>query len=594
MRRRGIWLIMSWVVILALVLLSCRQAVPTEPTEEEKSVTGEVIEEAEEEEVSEKEVVPEGKGPTYGGTLTLATNLEILHFDPHLGQDPSSELAQSTFLEELGIGDWSVDREKCPFISYVPVEYAKGLLAESWEAPDPLTYIFHMRKGVNWHNRPPANGREFTAYDAEYGWHRMLGLGHGYTKPAPYFPSHKFTAVTSVEATDKYTLVFKLSEPQPMMLEDITTSAVGDFLACPDVIEQYGDADDWRHAIGTGPFMVEDYVSSGSLTLAKNPNYWGYDELHPENRIPYVDKLLILIIPDDSTRLAALRTGKVDRLSGLDLQQAEGLRQTNTELQWKEYRGSAVCFNMRNDLEPFTDKRVRKTLQMAINLEEIVETYYGGNADLLPSPVNANLAGIWVPLSEYPEEVQETFSYNPEKAKQLLAEAGFPNGFKTSVYVSTARPTELDMAELAKGYWEKIGVDLEINVMETAAATALAYGRKYETMVALWTSMSAQPVGVLTYWYPGIAWNFCMTNDPEFNSLIDAARVEPDAEKRTELFRQANMYGTSQYWYVGFPVRYMYTFWQPWLKGYHGELLLGVSQVSAWMARVWIDQDLKP
>ena len=156
------------------------------------------------------------------------------------------------------------------------------------------------------------NGRELDAYDIEFNYHRMLGMGSGFTEPSPHVEGFlEATTIESVEATDVYTVVFKLRDPRLSALKEFL-SDMHTAIYPPEVIEQYGDAKDWRNLVGTGPFEIVDFVDGSSLTWEKNSNYWGYDEKYPENRLPYVDKVENVIIEDAATRLSALRTGKVD------------------------------------------------------------------------------------------------------------------------------------------------------------------------------------------------------------------------------------------------------------------------------------------
>ena len=117
----------------------------------------------------------------------------------------------------------------------------------------------------------------------------------------------------SVEATDKYTVVMKLKEPRLRAL-NLILDGWNAVIQPPEVIEQYGDMQDWRNIVGTGPYTITDFTKGSSITWTKNPNYWGYDEKYPENRLPYIDTYRALLMPDMSTRLAALRTGKVDMM----------------------------------------------------------------------------------------------------------------------------------------------------------------------------------------------------------------------------------------------------------------------------------------
>ena len=130
---------------------------------------------------------------------------------------------------------------------------------------------------------------------------------------------------------------------------------------------------------------MQDFVSASSATLVKNPNYWGYDERYPKNKLPYEDSLTYLIIPDNATALAGLRTGKIDFIEQIPFQHAQSIQKTNPEiLQTTIAMTTAITVDPRNDVKPFNDIRVRKAMQMAIDLPTIAKTYYGGTVRILP------------------------------------------------------------------------------------------------------------------------------------------------------------------------------------------------------------------
>ena len=142
----------------------------------------------------------------------------------------------------------------------------------------------------------------------------------------------------SITATDEGTVVFKLKDPHLLTLMVI----LDDFLAVmypPEVIKEHGDVTDWRNLVGTGPFELSDWTEGSSITYSKNPDYWGYDEKYPENRLPYVDTLRALIMPEVATQLAAMRTGKVDYVgvAGVaqlrTVEQVESIQRTNPEVE---------------------------------------------------------------------------------------------------------------------------------------------------------------------------------------------------------------------------------------------------------------------
>ena len=147
------------------------------------------------------------------------------------------------------------------------------------------------------------NGRELTAQDIEYNYHRILGLGSGFTEPSETGSPLLGRGIESVTATDKWTVVFKLKEPTIAVLHKIVVDHVA-FILPPEVIKQHGDLQDWRNLVGTGPYELTDWVQGTSITHTKNPDYWGFDEKYPQNRLPYMDKLVGLFIKEETqTRL---------------------------------------------------------------------------------------------------------------------------------------------------------------------------------------------------------------------------------------------------------------------------------------------------
>ena len=332
---------------------------------------------------AEKEMVRDpstGKmvtAPEYGGTITYARGSDWPHADVYFHHHAGEVV--SGVVERLTIADWALDRDVFNYrTTYLPDFIYRGHLAESWEVPDDTTFIFNIRKGVHWHDKAPMNGRELTAKDIEYNLHRYLGLGSGYTEPATYWASNPMALLPwkSITATDDWTLVFKLTKADPDALGTFLTTILT-FTYPPEVIEEHGDVKDWRNLVGTGPFELTDWVEGSSVTWEKNPNYWGYDEKYPENRLPYVDGLTALIMPDAATRLAALRSGRIDvlahflggtQLSATD--QVDSLKKTDPELLMEpfSYR-SLTSWPVNSSRSPFDDVRVRHAMQMALDLE---------------------------------------------------------------------------------------------------------------------------------------------------------------------------------------------------------------------------------
>ena len=371
--------------------------------------------------------------PEYGGTLTWGDAAGAPHCDPHIhGWGPR---AITLVGEKLGLGNWAADRAEISFADpWTPLRFVTGALAESWEMVDPLTYVFHIREGVRWHDKAPMNGREFVAQDVVYNLHRYTGSGSGFTEPGAATPiaSIPFESIT---ASDDATVVFKLTVPK-VDLPELLLVNWWIFMLPPEVIEQHGDLTDCDNMVGTGPYMLTEWVEGSSITYSKNPDYWDYDEKYPDNRLPYIDQINRLIMPEKDTQLAALRSGSLDYIgqSGggqLQAAQVETLQRTNPDIvvyPWAFRSETSVAFNMRHP-SPFQDIRVRKAMQMAIDLETINNTYFGGFGMTKPQGIIGDgLKGFFIPFEEWPEATRKVFAYDPEGAEALLDEAGYPRG----------------------------------------------------------------------------------------------------------------------------------------------------------------------
>ena len=209
--------------------------------------------------------------PEYGGTLRLGWGAEPQGTDPSLAGHWAGFII-SGVAQKLAVGDWAIDRDVNDYLTeFVGVPLLIGQLAESWETPDALTIIVHIRQGVHWHDKPPMNGRELTADDIVYNYHRLTGTGSGFTEPPARFGTISSVPFESITATDKWTVVFKLKEANIGALRDILDENYV-YILPPEVIKQYGDVNDWRNVVGTGPYMLTEWVEGSSISWEKNPD----------------------------------------------------------------------------------------------------------------------------------------------------------------------------------------------------------------------------------------------------------------------------------------------------------------------------------
>ena len=538
--------------------------------------------------------------PQYGGTITIGRGDEPDGPDAVVS-GPWATAYVSGVVEKLAIADWATPRDKFDFQFLNVPTNTIGALAESWSQPDPLTYVVNVRQGVRWHDKPPMNGRELTAQDIEFNYHRITGMGSGFTEPSE-FVANLNLPFESITATDDSTIVFTLKELNLGAMGGILDGAIA-WIYPPEVIREHGDVTEWRSLVGTGPIMLTDWVEGSSVTWDKNPDYWGHDEKYPENRLPYIDQLRVLFMPEVATRLAALRTGRIDYIGPYQgsaistLDQVESLERTDPELvihPITSRSNSAIGMNVQ--VPPFDDIIVRKALQMAINLEEINRAFYGGRSDMTPQgSLNRSFSEIVTQFEDWPEDVKRVFDYDPEGAEALLDEAGYPRDadgirFKTALMWLDLRP--LSYAELLASYWKRIGVDVEIDIAEIASFGARRNDRDFE-MISAEAAIKWDPVVAVGRLTPPQGWNSSNVDDPWYTATVEAARAATTLDEQRRMVGELNQYGIEKFWLIWGGIAPTYAVAQPWLVGYNGELELGWSQANSVFTRLWIDQDLK-
>ena len=191
--------------------------------------------------------------PQYGGEMTIASR-NIENFDPYFNEGLTT--IQSAWMERLIADDWAVNPEEWNYrIHFRPDEYLKGHLAENWEFPDSNTLIVRLRQGIHWQDVPPVNEREFTADDVAYHYHRLFGLGSGFSQPAAAHANvvTAYRNLVSVSAEDKYTVIFKWTTiARESMKETLQAPTNAGCIEAREAVEKWGDVNDWRHAVGTG------------------------------------------------------------------------------------------------------------------------------------------------------------------------------------------------------------------------------------------------------------------------------------------------------------------------------------------------------
>lgn len=364
----------------------------------------------------------------------------------------------------------------------------------------------------------------------------------------------------------------------------------------------YDSCTDLMNGVGTGPFMIRDYVPSNLVTLKRNPNYWQTNPIGPGlgDQLPYVDTVKYIIIRDLSTQLAAVRSGKLDMMGGVAWEDADNFEKTNPELLKKRTAsGQVPSAFFRMDIPPFNDVKVRKAMLYGIDLHAINDSLYKGLGDLISFPYFYHPAyeRLYLGLDDpaMPADVKDMYTYNPDKAKQLLTEAGYPDGLKTDIVMSSGWPGCVDYYSIAKEYWSQIGVDVDLTLVPDNGqliSTNIALG--FEGMIAQFISpVSTYPEQAQ---YTGDSWlNPSRVKDPYVIQMAEDVRAQgvTDFGASMDLMKELTKYILDQVYAVPAPRYPNYSMWWPWLKNYSGERLVGYMVADNWAKYIWIDQDLK-
>jgi peptide/nickel transport system substrate-binding protein len=526
--------------------------------------------------------------PVYGGTITIGVSALNPSFDPAF---LPNLIDTSAWFESLFFHDWTVDRNENDFKSMFvsDLKYWKGQLAESWQQTDPGTITITIRKDARWQNKAPVNGREFTAYDVENAFHRALGRGSGYTTPNNFL-APSMTNIDTVTATDKYTVMVKFKSPLNIIgVHQFFLMVSRLRMAAPESVKLEGGLKEWQKAVGTSPWMLVDFVPGTSMTLGKSPNYYGYDERHPENKLPYADEAKVLQIPDIATSIAALRTGKINFLFDVPWVQAAALAKTAPDIQQSKLPAFGLNLDERIDQKPFDDIRVRKALNMAIDRQSIAKNYYGGLVDGTPVGImSPAIQRGWVyPFAEWPEELRAEYTFNLSKARQLMTEAGYPNGFNTNVVAPSNY--DINLLQVVKAQLKEIGVNIDIRTMDPASADAFLRSGKQDQMNAwrftatIWTPWQAIQVRTSKE-----ATNFTYNKDAVIDDMFAKLGTIMDEKEAIKNVKDADLRILQQHWGVFIVPNVSYILYTKNLKGYSGELPQEFRY--SYFARYWIEQ----
>jgi peptide/nickel transport system substrate-binding protein len=404
-------------------------------------------------------------------------------------------------------------------LSHIDGSIQPNLAVDAELSEDGLLWTIKLREGVTFHDGTPFNSEAVKA-----NLERILDPEQAIT--------FRFLVarITDIETPDEHTVVLHTATPFAPMLAHLTHSSIG--MISPKALAEMSDEELADHPVGTGPFTLTEWVKGEKIVLTKNPNYWGEP--------PTVDGIEFMAVREDGARMVLVESGAADvavRVPAEDVPRLEALPGVKID-RTVSVRTIYIGFNVLK--EPFHDVRVRQALNHAVDKDAIVDFILGGQARVSDAPIAPNIFGY---TSVGPYE------YDPDQARKLLAEAGYPDGFKTTFVHPTGRYVQdARIADAVRSQLAEVGVQADLNTMEWAQYLAFTRQPPEETQVEIYMLGWGTVTGDADYglwalfhtseWVPAGS-NRSFYSNPEVDALLEAGRSVADPNERLSIYAGA-------------------------------------------------------
>ena len=426
-------------------------------------------------------------------TLVIAQGADAKSLDPHASNDnPSSRIRVQIYDRLMDLDDNGVPQP---------------MLAESWERPDDKTIIFHLRKGVKFHN-----GDEMKASDVKFSLERALASPE---------VSHILTGINGVEVLDDYTVKVTTEKPMAAILNNLahTTIAILSEKATKEAGDKFG-----QNPVGSGPYKFVSWQSGDRVTLEAFPEYW-------QGEAP-VKNVVFRNIVEETNRTIGLETGELDIIYDIQGMDKNKLKDDDrfVVIEGPQVSMTYLGFNMKK--APYDNPKVREAISYAIDQKPIIDTVFLGAGEAANSIIGPNVWGYY-DVEKYTQDI--------EKAKALLAEAGFPDGFKAKIWVND-NPVRRDTAVILQDQLKQIGIDLAIETVEWGAFLDGTARGDHEMFLLGWGTVTRDPdygmYELISTSTMGAAGNRSFYSNPTVDKLLEEGRTELDPEKRKAIYKE--------------------------------------------------------
>ena len=531
--------------------------------------------------------------PVMGGEITVYWQEFYNNYDPSLADNRNYAL----WFERLWSPDWDSSREDYDWSSeYITMEFMTGQLAESWEvAEDYSSMTVTLRDDVVFQTLPAEydyyGGRALTADDVAWSYRRLLGIDGAAKCEAEQNWENRIGALESCEVVDEHTIIFHFNTQSETAINDFMIAGVN--IGGPewDTLTKEQQSD-WHYACGTGPFVISDYVADSYMTLTKNPDYYMVDE--DGNQMPYLDAVTLVMIPDSANVVAQFISGSLDIvgwgndvINASEKQQLKDSMDAGSYTEWSYVTNPCGIF-LKQCYEPLANRDVRIAIQKAIDLETITTEYYGLDISELELFGIWSQSTDWSSVDQWDEELLNEFAYDPEASKQLLADAGYPDGFEFTVTLFSAM--DVDLYTLVAEQLLQVGITMHIETVSVPPEMqAIGLDQNDNRCIPGTVCLYNISGGIDNYASFGNNNNGAL-NDPTLDQLIRDLQAAATIEEQIERAKAEDLYAAQQHYTIQCgPCERVNSYISGRVGGYAGERLWKNWNVTTILTNIWVN-----
>jgi len=438
-------------------------------------------------------------------SIVVVTKADVRSFDTIFGNDQASHQVFCQIVEPLiRIG---------PDGKFVPC------LAESITQPDDVTYLIKLKKGVKFHN-----GEEMKASDVKFSLYRIAA------QPCDIHYMFADVVLDSFQTPDDYTVTFKLKHPDAAFISYLAFGSVAivNEKAVKEAGDKYG-----MSPVGTGPYKLVKWTKGTESVLER------FDGYHGDK--PTIKSITMKVVPEPTNRLVELESGGADIAYDIAVTDAERVQKDKNLQLFKTDASSITFLGFNTKKKPLSDIRVRQAIRYAIDTTSIAQSVYKGLCAPATNPMN--------PRCYFYDTTRAVSEYNVQKAKELLKEAGYPNGFKVSI-TTDERKERTDMATIIQSQLAEIGITAEVKILEWGAYLSTCYAGEQELYMGGWTTFTPEPSISLTGTFSsatmGSGGNMAFYANPKVDKLLAAGRATSNVDERKKIYTELQKEITDQ------------------------------------------------